>query len=499
MTPEIVEGVVKAFLIRGFDNPSGIPECHREWWDMVCTKHKFVALAAPRGHAKSTAITHSYVISNLVFRECKFVLIVADTETQASMFLEDIKKELSHNEDLMKTFGIKGFIKDSVTDFIMEFHDGTQFRVMAKGAGQSMRGVKWDNKRPDLIMCDDLENEEMVLNKERRSNFRRWFSGTLIPALSKDGIIRVVGTILHTDSQLNRLMPRLNRKDRPCLVTDLKEVANPKDVWFSARYRAHDKRMEVALWPEYKPISWLMEQRQEKLDQGLADLWAQEMLNVPFDEANAPFKIKDFHPMAEHDWDQNMNYYISCDFATSDKQKSDYTAFLVSGISSDGTINVVKAIKDRLESPEILETLKMLVQKYDPRMVFVEAGQIWNTLEPLVTNEMYKTGDFYLIEKLPSITDKRSRSASIRARMRAGAVKFDTTADWYPDFLEECLRFTGTGSTHDDQVDTLSLLGLALNKFVDAPTREEDLEEQYEDEKRESGMYEIGRSEIGGY
>src|ERR1700676_3734924 len=160
LSAQVVEGLVEAFLKKSFDNPSAIPDFHREVWGLCCSDYKFVAIAAPRGFAKSTAITHSYTIANIVFRLRSFILVVADTETQASFFIEDIKKELTTNDDLMKMFGIKKVGKDSATDFIIEFEDGHQARVIAKGSGQSLRGVKWDGKRPDLILCDDLENEE---------------------------------------------------------------------------------------------------------------------------------------------------------------------------------------------------------------------------------------------------------------------------------------------------------------------------------------------------
>ena len=110
----MIEGVVNAFLKKSFDDPSDIPDFHREMWSWCCSNYKFVAIAAPRGFAKSTAITHSYTIANIVFRLRSFVLIVADTETQASFFLEDIKKELSTNEDLMKMFGIRGYRKTAL-------------------------------------------------------------------------------------------------------------------------------------------------------------------------------------------------------------------------------------------------------------------------------------------------------------------------------------------------------------------------------------------------
>ena len=177
----------------------------------------------------------------------------------------------------------------------------------------------------------------MMLNKERRNNFRRWVSATLIPALSKNGIIRVVGTILHTDSQLNRWMPRKGRKDQPIYEDELRELANPKAIWHSARYRAHNKLLTLSLWPEYKDVDWLRRERQEKIDQGHSDLWAQEMLNVPFDESIAPFQRAMFEGMnQEKEFNQGFNYYISTDFASTDKQKSDYTVFLVAGINHEG-------------------------------------------------------------------------------------------------------------------------------------------------------------------
>ncbi len=497
LSAEVVEGCVHAFLQRSFDNPAPTPEFHRELWNMCCSDYKFVAVAAPRGFAKSTAVTHCYTIANIVFRERAFILVVADTEGQATFFVEDIKKELTENEDMMKMFGIKGLVKDAATDFIIEFEDGHQARVIAKGSGQSLRGVKWDSKRPDLIVCDDLENEELVLNKDRRAAFRKWFAGTLIPCRAKHGIIRVVGTILHTDSQLNRFMPRLGKRDQPCYVDDLKEVANAKAIWHSARYRAHDKLLTKSLWPEHKPVEWLRQERQTFVDAGLSDLWAQEMLNVPFDESTAPFKRKDFTEIAKGELDGiTLNYYISTDFATQEKQKSDYSAFIVAGMDSNGTIYIVKVIQQRMESPEILETLFLLNKQYDPMSIFVESGQIWGTLKPLVLNEMSRTGQFFTVEDLPSITDKRSRSSAIRARMRVGAVKFDQQSDWWPDFLEECLRFP---QGHDDQVDALSLLGLALNKFTEAPTPEEQAEEVYQDELETAGFFHGGRNEHTGY
>jgi hypothetical protein len=191
-----------------------IPDFHREMWRLCTSKHPFVAIAAPRGFAKSTAITHSYVLSCLLFRERRFVLLISGTEAQAILFLNDLKNELKDNSNLQMLFGVPKFLKDAETDIIVEMPDGHRFRVMAKGAEQQLRGAKWAAKRPDLIVCDDIEEDECVINKDRREKFRKWFFGALLPLRSDTGIVRVVGTIFHMDSLLERLMPEFQLAER---------------------------------------------------------------------------------------------------------------------------------------------------------------------------------------------------------------------------------------------------------------------------------------------
>lgn len=497
LTAEVIEGLVRAVLKKNFDSPAETPECHREWWDLCCQNNPYVAIAAPRGHAKSTAITHAYTIANIVFRERSFVLVVSDTETQATFFVQDIKKELTENEDLMKMFGIKGLAKDADTDFIVEFDDGHKARVIAKGSGQSLRGVKWHGKRPDLIVCDDLENDEIVMNKERREKFRRWVSATLLPCRSKTGIVRVIGTILHQDAFLERLMPQVGRKG--VIVEGLKVsyAPNAHRVWKAIKYRAHDTKMTTALWPEHKPIEWLKKERETYIEQGMLDVWSQEMLNEPLDEENAPFRRGDFKDFTEEDHNRRFNYYIGTDFALSLEQKRDFCCFVVGGIDQEGKLYIPHVIHARMQSDEIEETLFQLAKQYNPEMIFFEKGQIFLSLQPHLLDGMVRRNQYFTYEALPSVTDKLSRAASIRARMRIGAVKFDKKADWYPDFEEELLKFPR--GTHDDQVDAISLLGRGLLRFASALSDKEVAEEEYDAQLREGEVHELGRSLVTGY
>jgi hypothetical protein len=92
--------------------------------------------------------------------------------------------------------------------------DGHRFSIMAKGAEQQLRGAKWAAKRPDLIVCDDIEEDECVINKERREKFRKWFFGALLPLRSDTMDSTCGGTILHMDSILERLMPEFQLAER---------------------------------------------------------------------------------------------------------------------------------------------------------------------------------------------------------------------------------------------------------------------------------------------
>jgi predicted phage terminase large subunit-like protein len=495
LTSEKIEGFVNLFLKKRFDGPTEIPECHREWWDMCCSNHKFIAIAAPRNHAKSTAITHSYTLASILLRERQFVLLVSDTEAQSSFFLNDIKKELIDNEDIVKVFGVKGFIKDTETDFIVEFEDGYQARVIAKGSEQKLRGIKWDAKRPDLIICDDMENDEIVMNDDRRKKFRDWFSGALLPCRSSTGIIRYVGTILHMDSMLQRLMPR--EYDKRNIVTDLYTKSPMRNPWYSIIYRAHTPDFKSILWPDRWPEEKLKEERAHYISQGQGDKYAQEYLNTPIDEANAFFKRGDFSPMREKDWTSNKVFYIGVDLAVTTKTENDYTAFVVGGVDEEGIVNVVETIRERMDSVEIVETILNLNKKYDPQYFFFEKGAITNSILPHLIVRSIDLDNFVSYELFARTVDKKQFAHTIQARMRTGRVKFDKEADWFQALESECLRFPRDAK--NDQVDALAILGFGVQKFVEAPTKREQEEDAYLEEMIESGHYEEGRSEITGY
>jgi predicted phage terminase large subunit-like protein len=503
LTSDLIYGFTGSLLSKGFDEPAPTPECHREWWDLCTSKHKRVAIAAPRGHAKSTAITKSYTLAAVLFRDRQYVIVVSDTYKQAITFLAEIKRELIANDDLIKLFEIKDVLTDREDDIVVEMTDGYKFRIMAVGSEQKVRGLIWEGKRPDLIVGDDMENDELVMNDDRREKFRVWFMNALLPILSQKGIVRIVGTILHLDALLERLMPK--ERDENTVHEPLKmSMKRPVRGWYGVKYRAHEEgeplKAKEVLWP----VKWTKELLNERYElfvgQGNPEGYWQEYLNKPIDPKHSFFRETDFIDFQESDYKRGWEScptYLSVDLAVSTKERRDYSVFGVGCVDESGRLYIRHVSRDRMDSKEIVDHIIRLYYTYKFSVILIGKGSLEKSIGPFLREALSKQGIYVYIEAMPEVVDKRSRAQSIRARMRAEGVKFDTRKDWFPELKTELLQFDR--GIHDDQVDMMSLFGMYLDKFMMAPTDEELSEEVYAEAYAQSGLYEAGRNQYTGY
>lgn len=299
------------------------------------------------------------------------------------------------------------------------------------------------------------------MNKDRRKKFRDWLFKALIPALSDNGIIRIVGTILHLDSALERLLG--------------------DETWVTKRYRAHNPDFSEILWPDRFPRERLESIRQGYIEQGIPDGYSQEYLNYPIDEENAYFKREDMQPYLPEDIkNTNLVYYSAIDFAIGDKEDSDYTVIATIGISSESKMYVVDVKRGRWDAKDIMENIFNVFIRYRPEMVIIEGGTIEKSISPFLRDEMHKRNVFLPLEVVTPNKDKQSRARSLQSRMRQGAVFFNKDALWYPSLEEEMVQFPR--SKHDDIVDALAWIGLTIDKQNVGLTPEEVEDEEWERE-----------------
>ena len=466
LTSKAIEGLTVGLLAAKYDNPKPIPDLHRELWDEFCSDDKNVAMAAPRGHAKSTAITHAAVLAAMLFRVKQFCLLVSDTEAQAIEFLGDIKAELTGNIVLRRTFSIRRVLKDTENNVICEFKDGELFRILAKGSEQKVRGLKWRGKRPDLIVGDDLENDDIVMNPVRREKFRRWFMNALIPCGSDSCSVRIVGTILHLDSMLQRLLE--------------------DPTWRSKLYRAHNADFSEILWPEQFPKERLISIREGYLAQNDPEGYSQEYLNQPVAVENAFFNkdyFLDFERDKNDNWLQpNLEYYAAADFAISEKEKADYTVIVVAGVDPEGLVYIVDVKKFRGDADRIIEELLATQRAYKPNVFTFETEKIDKAIGPSLNRAMMNARVFLNIHTMTPTKSKTSRGKSIQSLHKARAIRYDKQASWYPDFESELLHVSDSGprGKHDDSFDAFAYIGLTVDQFFEAQSDAEIEEDEYE-------------------
>jgi predicted phage terminase large subunit-like protein len=126
----------------------------------------------------------------------------------------------------------------------------------------------------------------------------------------------------------------------------------------------------------------------------------------------------------------------------------------------------------------------------------VEQGAIQKAIGPFLNREMQVRGIYLNLYPMVPTKDKLTRARSLQARLRAGGMRFDKERFWYDTLEDEMARFPK--DRHDDIVDSLSWIGLVLDRIVDAPTVQEIEDEEYNDMVWESNSYQ-GRSQVTGY
>jgi len=407
------------------------PAFHWELADMVAGDAPRVALAAPRGHAKSTLASLCCLLHGAAHKKFKFALLVSDTASQAEMFLEDFRREVEQNDALRVAYPDVRPGKPW-SEGKLRLSNGVY--IQAVGAGMKLRGRKTGGDRPDLILVDDLENDDLVASFERRQKLRRWFRATIIPMLSPGGRIVVLGTILHRDSLLSRLLRNEN--------------------WVRRRWAALAPDGRSSLWPGWIPAEKLIREREEARQDGLLATWYQEFQNVAIPEEESAFKTEDIRyfdslPERADDEDERKIFRsLYVDPAIGDKERHDYTAYTVVYATHDGRWFVVDAFRRRDDPSKIVDTIKRLHQKHKLDVIGIESVQYQKALAFWAQREE----EYLPIEAITPDTDKRRRILALQPYYRAGRVFH---YERLPTRLEEELLNIDSVD-HDDLADSLA-------------------------------------------
>jgi len=94
-------------------------------------------------------------------------IIVSLTQSQARLILSNIKEELEKNKLLIHDFG--PFVTpDDEWRWNSLVISQFQTRIIAVSANESIRGFRHLASRPDLIICDDIEDLNSIKTQDGR-------------------------------------------------------------------------------------------------------------------------------------------------------------------------------------------------------------------------------------------------------------------------------------------------------------------------------------------
>lgn len=406
------------------------PDFHREIYKLYQNENiKRIGIAAPRSHAKSTITDLIFLAWNIVHGKTRFVLLVSDTYSQAALFLETVKAEFESNDLLKSFYGDMCTGKWSEGEIVVG-----KTMVKAVGAGMKVRGVKYMESRPDLIIVDDLENDEAVESLERRDKMERWFNGALIPSMDKNGRLVMIGTILHYDSLLFKIIS-------------------------IDKYREFSKKVYRAindfgpLWPQHLNMVELEQIKQDYISKGQGYLFYQEYQNDPVSDENRKFKLEKFKYFEESEIEnRSMVTTITIDRAYSLDKTADATGIIVNSVDDQNNWYIRSAERFKGTEKDLIDKIFGLYMYFNPVKFGIEQKAFDYTIKPALEDEMRKRNTFFLVEGLKDLgKSKVVRIEGLVPRFESGSIfiKRDQT-----DLIDELIKFPR--GLHDDLIDALA-------------------------------------------
>jgi hypothetical protein len=422
-------------------HPNATQPFHRaiiaDWHDMTIPRLVDMAF---RGSAKST-LAEEAIALRAGFREFRNGLIIGETYDRACERLHAIRHEVDSNERLEELFG--PLVGPVWSDGELILSNGV--RILALGRGQALRGIKFEDRRPDAVFCDDIENGQSVATLEGRRKVRQWFFTELLPACDPEAFVRVAATPLDPDALAVRLT---QTKDWVTKIYPIEFI------------NAEGKR--EATWPDRFSLEWIDKQKETFTAQGLIDDFEREYLCTTLSRGARTFRDEQFKVEPQvRTW---QAVYAMFDPARTVKATSATTGF--ASWSWIGPKLVVWDAWGKMLMPDEIVTAMFdcgLAQDLPPVWIGVEEDGLNEFLLQPIRSEQVRRGQSIPFRALRAPRGKLDFIRGLQPYFRAGQVSF---AKELPDLKNQMLGFP-TG-----RIDVPNALAYALRLRPGAPIHE---------------------------
>lgn len=377
----------------------------------------------PPRHGKSELASRKFPARYLGLHPSRHVIAASYNSDLAKDFGRDVKHLMLGPEfgDIYPGVRLRD---DSQAADRMNTEQGGAYYAVGVGTATTGRGAHL------AIIDDPLKDREEADSQNTREKVWDWYRSTLFTRLMPGGAIVLIQTRWHEDDLAGRLLE-----------------AQPGQ-WDVLELPAIDKAGQ-ALWPEWYPRDVLDRIRDTIGPREWSALYQQQ----PQPDEGTYFQREWFKTWRKL---PQLRVYGTSDYAVTEGG-GDYTVHTVWGVDADDNIYRIAKWSGQTAADEWIERKLDLIAKYKPLAWFGEGGVIRKAIEPMLTRRMRERKIFCRMEWIASVADKPTRARGFQSRAAMGKVFFEPGAD-----LSEFLMFPA--GKHDDEVDTASLLGQALDQ-----------------------------------
>jgi phage terminase large subunit-like protein len=303
-----------------------------------------------REHYKSTIITFSLTIQEILNNPNITIGIFSHTRPNAKGFLRQIKREFELNQKLQQWFPdilyenpSKQAIKWSEDDGIIVKRDSNPKEATVEAWG--VVDGQPTGKHYSLLVYDDIVTKESVTTPEMIEKT------TDALALSYNlgahgGRRRFIGTRYHFADTYKTIIERGTAEPRIHAATDDgSETGNPV---FLTQEQLSEKRRDMGPY-----------------------VFGCQMLQNPIADSAQGFK-REWLRYFDGEPPKNCNWYLLIDAANGKRKNNDYTAIWAVGLGEDGNQYCIPEVRDRLNLTERANRIIALHRKYKPVQVRYE-------------------------------------------------------------------------------------------------------------------------------
>lgn len=459
----------------------------------------------PRGTGKSAFGTLGPTCWSVAYKHKTYVLICSDIGSTAEKFIKDIKDNMIENIYIEEAFG--KLLDDKNRDFIcnatqLEFTNKTF--VEAISSTSPMRGRKYKNVRPDLIILDDYQSEDDCRTEEAREKKWKKYSDDVKFAkqrpvrrngkvIKKGTVLMAWGTQQHKECFYSRLIKTATwtfKKEKGVLVNNVDEYFN-SGLWLEFKNILNNFKNEFRL-NDAKEFYYKHEDEMQ-FDTLWSEFWNCLELALDYFENPNSFKqevqgdvdaigekwFKQMHTetrevIETHEFIKTM---ICADPASSGGRKNDYSAFLVGGVATNGYKYARKAELAKINARQEFD--KYIQHMIDLLVIYPDATHISiekNTFNGADANQLEKAIKDHEILKYRNITiineqqrkNKDDKISTIVPFVNRGEFVF---AEEDEEFIKQFMEFAGQKfTTHDDAADVSSEFWLKVDEIKTVST-----------------------------